>query len=158
LSIFTGAATIGWTAQALGRVNIVALSMLSTNAVYFAGIQVVVWRNWPPASVPVILIGSELLTAAGLWLWLVRRFAAPSRPLPFSAALRLLGAALPIGGANIVRGLTAGSDILLLGLFVGAASVGAYGAAFKLYSLGTAMIALYVSVLLPHLAASRAET
>jgi len=157
LSIFTGALTVGWTAQALGRMNVVALSLVSTHIVYFAGVQIAVQQAWPAASIPIILVGAETLTAAGLWLWLVRAFGALPRPLPLRAASQILRESLPIGGANIVRGLTAGSDILLLGLFVSEAAVGIYGAGFKLYSLGAAIIALYVSVLLPHLAASRLE-
>ena len=158
LSIFTGALTVGWLAQALGRMNVVALSLVSTHIVYFGGVQIAVQQAWPAASVPVILVGAETLTAAGLWLWLVRRFGALPRPLPLRAALQILRESLPIGGANIVRALTTGSDILLLGLFVSEAAVGIYGAGFKLYSLGAAIIALYLSVLLPHLAASRLES
>ena len=152
LSILTGALTVGWLAQAVGKMNIVASSILATNLVYFGGVQLALRRGWPPTSIPMILIASELLTAAGLGLWLVRAFGAHVRPLPFSSACRLLRESLPIGGANIVRTLTIGSDILLLGLFVDEGALGLYSAAFKLYSLGGAMIALYFSVLVPYLA------
>jgi O-antigen/teichoic acid export membrane protein len=120
--------------------------------VYFGGVQAVALSGWPPWSAPFVLIVGELLTATGLWIWIVRNIGPVTRPLPAGPMLASLRRALPIGGANILRGLVVGSDVLLLGLFVGKAEVGLYSGAFKLYSLGLSLILLYFTVLLPHLA------
>ncbi len=152
LSMFTGALTLGWVAQGRGWVTAVALSVLATNLMYFGGVQAVALFAWPPWSAPPVLVVGELVTATGLWIWIVRRIGSVTRPLPAGAMLAFLRRSLPIGGANILRGLVAGSDVLLLGLFVGKAEVGLYSGAFKLYSLGLSLIILYFTVLLPHLA------
>ena len=150
--MFTGALTLGWVAQGRGWVNAVALSVLATNVMYFGGVQAVALFGWPPWSAPCVLVGGELLTATGLWIWIVRKIGPVTKPLPAGAMLAFLRRSLPIGGANILRGLVVGSDVLLLGLFVGKAEVGLYSGAFKLYSLGLSLIILYFTVLLPHLA------
>jgi O-antigen/teichoic acid export membrane protein len=152
MSMFTAALTLGWVAQARGWVNVVALSVLATNLMYFGGVQAVALFGWPPWSAPLVLIFGELLTATGLWLWIARKIGPVRRPLPAGRMLQFLRRSLPIGGANIMRGLVVGSDVLLLGLFVGKAQVGIYSGAFKLYSLGLSLIILYFTILLPHLA------
>jgi O-antigen/teichoic acid export membrane protein len=68
--------------------------------------------------------------------------------------MKFLRDSLPIGGANYLRLLTFGSDVLLLGLFVSDARLGQYSTGFKLYSVGVSMLSVYFTVwLLPHLAA-----
>jgi O-antigen/teichoic acid export membrane protein len=57
-----------------------------------------------------------------------------------------------------LRGAVVGSDVLLLGLFASKAEVGLYGGAFKLYSLGLSLGTMYFALLLPHLAARRAQS
>jgi len=152
LSIFTGALTIGWVSQGRGQVNPVGLSMLAMHLAYLGGVVLVVAFGWPLVSVPLVLIVAEMLTAGGLWLWVVRAIGPLTRPLSLAATLNFLRESLPIGGTNILRGVTLASDVLLLGLFVDKAEVGQYAAAFKLYSLGASLVALYFAVLLPQLA------
>jgi len=152
LSIFTGALTLGWIAQGRGRVHVVGLAMLATHLGYFGGVQIAVFFDWPPISVPILLIIAELLAAGGVWAWVVYTIGPVTRLLSRAETLRLLRDSLPIGGANFLRGMMAGSDVLLLGLFVDKAEVGLYSGAFKLYSLGASLLALYFTVLLPDLA------
>ncbi len=152
LSIITGALTIGWVAQARDRMHVVALAAIATHLGYFGGVELTVRAGWPPMAVPLLLALSEGLTAAGLWGWLLVTCGPISRGLPRADALRFLRDSLPIGGASYLRILTIGSDVLLLGLFVGDADVGLYGTGFKLYSLGISLITLYLAVLLPQLA------
>ena len=157
LSIFTGALTLGWVAQGRGRVHVVGLAMLATHLGYFGGVQLAVFFDWPPVSVPILLIVAEALAAAGVWTWVVYTIGPVTRLLSRAGTWRFLRESLPIGGANLIRGMIVGSDILLLGLFVDKAQVGLYSAAFKLYSLGASLLAMYFTVLLPDLA-SRAAT
>lgn len=158
LSIFTGAVTLGWVAQARGRIDVVALAVLATNVSYFGGVYLTARLRWAPTNVPLVLIVAEIVIAAALWTWCCLRFGTISRPLPPAEAIKFFYESLPIGGANILRGLTLGSDVLLLGIFVSKADVGLYSSAFKLYSLGLSLIALYGSVLLPHLVTCAARS
>lgn len=158
LSVLTGALTLGWLAQARGAAHVVGLAMLGTHAVYFGGVQLAVFFGWQPVCVPLSLVLAEALTAAGIWVWIVRAMGSLARPLPAAEMLRFLRESLPIGGANIIRGMIMGSDVLLLGLFADAASVGLYSGAFKLYSLVTSLVSLYFAVLLPQLAAEAARS
>jgi O-antigen/teichoic acid export membrane protein len=152
LSIITGALTIGWVAQARNRMHVVALAAIATHLGYFGGVELTAHAGWPPVAVPLLLALSEGLTAAALWGWLLLTCGPMSGGLPRPDALRFLRDSLPIGGATYLRMLTIGSDVLLLGLFVGDAEVGLYSTGFKLYSLGISLIALYLTVLLPQLA------
>ncbi len=158
ISLLTGALTVSWVAQARGRLHVVGLAMLTTHVMYFAGVYVAIRREWPAAGIPLLMVVAEALSAAGLWIWLTLCFGRATRPLPPREALKFLRETVPIGGANVLRSLIAGSDILLLGLFVDDSDVGLYSGAFKIYSLGLSLIALYCAVLLPQLAACAAET
>ena len=154
LSIVSGALTLGWVAQGRGQVHVVGLAGLATHVVYFCGIELTAWAGWPPICVPLSLVVAETFTAAGLWVWMIRTVDAAARPLPFAAGLKFLRESLPIGGANYLRLLTFGSDVLLLGLFVTDTKLGQYSVGFKLYSVGVSMLSVYFTVwLLPHIAA-----
>src|SRR5262249_182972 len=74
VSMFTGALTLGWVAQAHGRMLLVGLALLTTHLLYFAGVQSAVRSEWPAASVPLAMVVAEVLSAAGLWIWYGRRF------------------------------------------------------------------------------------
>jgi O-antigen/teichoic acid export membrane protein len=156
LSIITGALTIGWVAQARHQMHVVALALLAANVGYFGGVELTTRVGWPPVAVPLLLALSEGLTALGLWIWLLLACGPLSRGLTRLEALQFLRNSLPIGGANILRILTIGSDVLLLGLFVSDGQLGLYSTGFKLYSLGTSLITMYLGVLLPQLAAHAA--
>jgi O-antigen/teichoic acid export membrane protein len=154
LSIVSGALTLGWVAQGRGQVHVVGLASLATHLGYFCGVELTARAGWPQICVPLSLVVSETLTAAGLWVWMLWTVGAAARPLPFAAGLKFLRESLPIGGANYLRLLTFGSDVLLLGLFVTEAELGRYSVGFKLYSVGVSMLSVYFTVwLLPHLAA-----
>lgn len=154
LSIFSGALTVGWVAQGRGQIQVFGLATLATHVSYFCGVELTAWAGWPPIGIPLVLVLSEVITAAGLWIWMLRAVGPASRPLSAGAALTLLRDALPIGGANYLRLLTFGSDVLLLGLFVSDAELGQYSVGFKLYSVGSSVLAVFFSVvLLPSLAA-----
>jgi hypothetical protein len=118
LSIFSGALTLGWMAQGRGRFNVVGLATLSTHLGYFCGVELTTRANWPPLCIPLLLVLSESLAAAGLWIWALRTIGPAKHPLPLGAALKLLRDSLPIGLANYLRLLTIVSDVMLLGLFV----------------------------------------
>jgi O-antigen/teichoic acid export membrane protein len=153
LSIVSGALTIGWVAQGRGQVQVAGLATLATHVAYFCGVELAAWAGWPPTSIPLVLVLSETLTAAGLWIWILWTVGPAARPLPWGAAVTLLRESLPIGGANYLRLLTFGSDVLLLGLFVSDAELGQYSVGFKLYSVGSSVLAVFCGVLLlPHLA------
>ncbi len=154
LSIVSGALTIGWVAQGRGQIQVFGLATLATHVAYFCGVELTAWAGWPPIGIPLVLVLSETLTAAGLWIWMLRAVGPASRPLPLGKALTLLRESLPIGGANYLRLLTFGSDVLLLGLFVSDAELGQYSVGFKLYSVGSSVLAVFLSaLLLPQLAA-----
>ncbi|MGE5194507.1 MAG: oligosaccharide flippase family protein [Deltaproteobacteria bacterium] len=156
LTLFTAAFNIGWVAQGRGQVRPMGLAMLAAHLAYLGGVQLVISHAWPLVSIPLVLVVAEAITAAALWWGIVRGIGPVIRPLPLTAALRFLREALPIGGTNLLRGIMPGSDVLLLGLFLGKAEVGQYAAALKLYSLGSALLAAYFAVLFPHLASRAA--
>ena len=158
LSLFTGALNIAWAAQGRGDVRPLGIGMLAVHIVYVAGVQVVTAFDWPLIFVPLILVGAEVVTAVGVWLWVVHGIGRVARPLPLADALRFFREALPIGGAALLRGMLPGTDVLLLGLFLDKARVGQYSAAMKLYSLGFVILAAWFAILLPQLSRRAAES
>jgi O-antigen/teichoic acid export membrane protein len=158
LSLFTGALNIAWVSHGRGDVRPLGVGMLAVHLVYVAGVELVTALEWPLVTVPLILVGAEVLTAAGVWLCVVRDIGRITRPMPLAEALSFFRAALPIGGAALLRGIMPGTDVLLLGLFVAKAQVGQYSAAAKLYSLGFVLLAAYFAILLPQLSSRAAES
>jgi O-antigen/teichoic acid export membrane protein len=158
LSLFTGALNIAWVAQGRGDVSPLGVGLLAVHVVYVAGVQLVTALEWPLVAVPLILVGAEILTAVGVWLWVVTGIGRITRPMLLSDALRFFREALPIGGAALLRGMLPGTDVLLLGLFVAKAQVGQYSAAVKLYSLGFMILSAWFAVLLPQLSRHAAES
>ena len=154
LSILTGAATLGWVAQALRRIPIVALAMLATNIGYFLGVELIIQLGGRMAYIPVLLAVVEGTAAIFLLAWLRRVYGRISWKLNRDESKQFFLDALPVGLANYLRTLTIGSDVLLLGLFVGEVQVGLYGTGFKLFSVGMSLIAMYLGILLPQLAAA----
>src|SRR5262249_5536242 len=138
------------------QMHVVAVALLATNLGYFGGVELTTHAGWPPIAVPLLLALSEGLTAVGLWIWLLRTCGPIARGMPPHESMRFLRDSLPIGGANYLRLLTTGSDVLLLGLFIGDGDLGLYSTGFKLYALGTSFITMYLGVLLPQLAARAA--
>ena len=152
LSIFSGALTLGWVAQGRGRFHVVGLAALAAHLGYFCGVELAARADWPPVSIPLLLVLSETLTAAGLWVWMLRTIGPATHPLSLGAAFKLLRDSLPIGLASYLRLLTIVSDVMLLGLFVTDAELGQYSVGFRLYSAGISVLSVYFVVLLPHLA------
>ncbi|MBS0262886.1 MAG: oligosaccharide flippase family protein [Planctomycetes bacterium] len=156
LSIATAALTIGWVPQGQNRMHVVAIAMLATNICYFSGVWLCTVCGWPPVAVPLILGVAEGSTALALWVWLRLACGPFMWGLPAREAWHCLQDAVPIGGSNYLRLLIQGSDVLILGLFDTGDELGVYSMGFKLYALGASLVAIYLGVLLPQLAAGAA--
>jgi O-antigen/teichoic acid export membrane protein len=92
--------------------------------------------------------------AAVLWLMVsARRAWGPLRPSLDRAVLRdLVPAALPFAGAAAVAVVLTYFDLVLVGLWLGSAAAGLYGAAYRVLWLPTMLLTTYLTALRPSVA------
>lgn len=82
-------------------------------------------------------LAGGIALAAGSWIgarWIPRDFASWSRVRP------MLGYGANLGASQLLNALTRNLDDILIGRFVGAAAVGAYGRAFQLMTLPSSQL------------------
>jgi O-antigen/teichoic acid export membrane protein len=158
VTLVTGAVSLVWVARATERFWIAGLAGL-VQPVLFLGCW---WstRLLLPGllSVPAAAIGSELVLAAGLFVW-ARRCVGPLKRPSASVRIReLLWGAAPIGASQLLRVVALGSDLVLLGLLVSFQQVGLYAGAYRVFTVGVSLATAYFMVLLPRLARSSAKS
>ena len=151
LTFFSGALTLHWVAQAVQRTHVYGLSLFGIQALFLGLLALAVTRGMELVWVPLLLVAAEAAVALALWVWLVRSLRPPRRPAGVRSLLRLLARAFPIGGAQLLRAVAIGSDVVLVGLLLPWNEVGWYGGAYKLFTLWPSLVWGYVVVLYPHL-------
>jgi O-antigen/teichoic acid export membrane protein len=158
LSLLVSPLSLTWVAEGLQTVGVLALADLGTQAlsllVLLAGLEAGAGL-W---AVPAAQVAAELTVAAGVFLWARRAVGRPGRPLPAGQWRAMVVQAAPIGGAKVLRAAALGSDLVVLGCYVGMADVGYYTGALKLYLLGIALTCLYFVVLFPRLVRGAANS
>ena len=151
LTLFTGAISVFWVAQAQQRTDVLGLAAVASQILYIGQVYLALRFGLGKHAVPLALVLSELVVALGLLLWMRRRVAPLGPPLDPAGCRRIVKQTAPLAGSQMLRGLALGSDMVLLGILVTMDRVGAYAAAYKLFVLGFTLVGLYVTVVLPHL-------
>jgi O-antigen/teichoic acid export membrane protein len=152
LSVFTIAFDISWVPQAIHRTNAFAVATISTQGLAFLFLIGSLVFASDVRAVPMARIAAEACVAAGFLYWMQRHVAPIAAAMPARRLWQFLQASAPIGGTQLLRGLALGSDLILLGLFVEAESLGIYAAAFKIFQLLLGLTAAYFIILLPRIA------
>ncbi|MGH7896891.1 MAG: oligosaccharide flippase family protein [Candidatus Binatia bacterium] len=95
------------------------------------------WISGPDdiARMPLIYLGGRLAGAAYLWGCFTLRFGRPIFALDRPLLGSLFREALPLAGAAVLAQLIYNFDVVLLGMWVGLAETGHYGAAFRFVQL-----------------------
>jgi len=158
ITIFTQGVTVLWVPQAVQRPLVHGATLLVTQALFFVFLKIGIHFERGPWVVPGALVLAQSITAVGLLAWMKLRVGPLRRPLGLVKSREFLKTAIPFGTSNILRGLAASSDLILLGVLLGkSAEVGWYSGASRLYLFGHGLLTVYFVVLYPILARRAAE-
>lgn len=150
LSLFTRATYLDWAAQALQHTRIMAAAMITTQAGYLGLVVAMARLQQPLWAMALAQVLAEVATAVWLLWWFHRRVAPLERPLPSGQWRSMLRDSFPFAGGQLLRGVSLGLDLVLLGAFlVPGDEIGWYSGSLKLFQLCSGTVAVYFMIMLP---------
>jgi O-antigen/teichoic acid export membrane protein len=152
LSLFANAVELGWVFLGAERMGVAAVADLFQQALIAAAAFTLVSEPGHLLRMPFLFLAGRV--AAVVWLMVsARRSWGALRPSIDRALLRdLLPAALPFAGAALVAVILTYFDLVLVGLWLGTAAAGLYGAAYRVLWLPTMLLTTYLTSLRPSVA------
>lgn len=157
LTLFSGALSLAWVPQAVQRTHVLGMANIASQGTYLALVLVGLHAGAGAWIAPVAFVAGEAAAAAGLLVWMQRTQGGLLAPMSGDKSRRMLVEASPIGGAQLLRAVSQGSDLIIAGILLPMAAVGWYGGAYKLYLLGVTTIALYMVIVFPRFSAAAAQ-
>lgn len=158
VTLLTGGLSLVWVARATERFWIVGLAGLLQPVLFVGCWWCTRWFLPGLLSVPAAAIASELVLAAGLFVWARPLIGRLEMPSAWSQVRELLRGAAPIGASQLLRVVALGSDLVLIGLLLSFQHVGLYAAAYRIFTVGLSLATAYFVVLLPRLARAAAKS
>jgi O-antigen/teichoic acid export membrane protein len=152
LSLFANAVDLGWVFLGAERMGVAAVADLTQQALIAVAAFTLVREPGHLLRMPLLFLAGRI--AAVIWLVVsARRSWGPLGPSLDRALLRdLVPAALPFAGAAAVAVVLTYFDLVLVGLWLGTAAAGLYGAAYRVLWLPTMLITTYLTALRPSVA------
>jgi O-antigen/teichoic acid export membrane protein len=149
LSLPIAALDLRWALLGTGSLGAAAAAEALLQAVQMAGALALVRRPADLWRVPLIFLAAQASCVAATWIaWAARR-GRPRLGIDRALARQLLPAALPLAGSGAVGMLLNNFDLVLIGLWLGAAAAGLYGAAYRVVWLPTVLVVAYAVALRP---------
>jgi O-antigen/teichoic acid export membrane protein len=102
--------------------------------------------------VPLALFLGELIMVVAVYAWARKQLVRLGPPLGFREALGILRKSAPIGGAQILRAVALGSDLVIVGSMLSLVEAGHYAAAYKMFQFGISSVTLYMITVFPRIA------
>lgn len=118
-------------------------------AVQMAGVLLLVRTAGDLWLFPLIFVVAQGVCVAAGWAAWTARFGLPRLGIHVPLARTLLPAAVPLAGSTAVGMLLHNFDLVLIGLWLGIASAGLYGAAYRVVWLPTVLVVAYTAALRP---------
>jgi O-antigen/teichoic acid export membrane protein len=152
VSLLANAVDLNWAFLGAERMGMAAAADLAQQALIAVGAFALVREPDHLLRMPLIFLAGRaaavvILAAAAGRSW------GPIRPALDRALLRdLVPAALPFAGAAAVAVVLMYFDLVLVGLWLGTAAAGIYGAAYRVLWLPTMLVTAYLTVLRPSVA------
>lgn len=151
-TLFSTSLILTWVPQALHKSEILALVNILLQFTYFVGLYVAFHYIPDLLLAPVIKLITEIIIAIGLFLWVKKQLHERLVISTLETLVNTLKDCAPIGATQLVRGLSLGSDIILLGLFVSHEQLGFYSSAHKIFLLLLSFGSAYFVIILPRFA------
>jgi O-antigen/teichoic acid export membrane protein len=144
-------ANLGWAFQGTERMAAVATATVSGQAVFLAGILLVVGGREQLLRVPLVQVAAEVTAAAILVVLFVHHHGVPGDPPDRPLARASLRETVPLFSGRAMRALAMSFDVLALQFYSGDASVGVYAASSRILLFLLSLTALYFTNLYPTL-------
>ncbi len=157
LTLFAGAALIPWVFQGLEQMHWIAASSVLRWSLFAA---IVLFAGVDPARIWVVPIAdlAAIVCVVALHASLFRRYVGPVRLIVDpSFAVGLMRQAIPIGLTQIMWGLKVYLPTIMLGLLVGGAAVGWFGAAHRIVVALHTFVWMYFFNLYPSISRSTGQ-
>jgi O-antigen/teichoic acid export membrane protein len=152
LSLLANAVDLNWVFLGAERMRAAAAADLAQQALIAAGAFVLVREPEHLLRMPLIFLAGRAV-GVGLLVVAAGRSWGPIRPALDRALLRsLVPAALPFAGSAAVAVVLTYFDLVLVGLWMGTAEAGLYGAAYRILWLPTLLVVAYLTALRPSVA------
>lgn len=149
LSMFINVAYPLWAPQALERVGIVALCTLAMQALNLVFVLIALFVRSDIVGFALAKVGADLLVAFGLFLWVRFYIGGRFQFVALSKLRSFLRNTAPIGGSQILRSLSIGSDILLLSFYVSATLIGYYAVSHRIFTMLLSVSSVYSIIVFP---------
>lgn len=154
LSLLANAVDLSWIFLGAERMGVAAAADLAQQALIAALAFALVREPEDLLRMPFIFLAGRA-AAVGMLLVAAGRSWRPIRPGLDRALLKdLVPAALPFAGAAAVAVVLTYFDLVLVGLWMGTAEAGLYGAAYRILWLPTMLVTAYLTALRPSVAKS----
>jgi len=151
-SLVISAVQLEWVFSGLENMRLVAISEIVDQAILAAGVFALVHHPEQVVRVPLIYLLAKLGAAVFL-IAAFRRQVGSFRPaFDWKQIRRVIPGALPFAGTTVVSMFSHNFDIVLVGLTLGTAAAGVYGAAYRVIWVPTVLITAYHVALRPSLA------
>jgi O-antigen/teichoic acid export membrane protein/glycosyltransferase involved in cell wall biosynthesis len=157
LSLVTNVLDLDWVFLGSGQMEVSAASEILSQAILAAGALLLVHGPGDIARMPWIFLASRVCAVVYLTTEYLRRFGMADVTLDGVLLRRLFRLALPLTGTSFVTMVSHNLDLVLLGLWLGSAAAGLYGAAYRVVWAPTLLVMAYYTALRPVLAAAHAQ-
>ena len=149
LLLVADALTPVWALEGLRRTGLLAATTLARQFMFLGLVAIVLTASGAMGSVIAAQVVAEFALAGGLLFWLARAVPRLRPPMPPRQWFRLWRSSAAIGVARMLRSVSLGCDLLLLGMLSPMAEVGRYAAAYRLFLPAVAVAATYFIVVFP---------
>lgn len=150
-TVFSYSLILTWVPQALHKSGIIAIVNIALQASYFIGLYIAFIFNADIIFAPAVKLFTEVLIAIALFFWIKKQIGKKIKYPKYTEIIDTLKECIPIGSAQLIRGLSISSDIILLGLFVANEAIGMYSSAHKIFLLFISSGSAYFLILLPRI-------
>lgn len=157
VSLIADALSLEWVFLGSEMMDVAAISEILSQGILTLGILTMVNTPAQIMLVPYLYLAGRLVSLIYLGLVYWRRFRFPGRLLDRQGLKTLMRHALPLTGTTAVAMITHNFDLVLLGLWLGAAATGVYGAAYRIVWVPTVITTAYFTALRPSLAKAHTE-
>ena len=152
LSLLANAVDLNWIFLGAERMGVAAAADLAQQALIAAGAFTLVREPEHLLRMPVIFLAGRAAAVAILAVAAGRTWGSIRPALDRGILRDLVPAALPFAGAAAVAVVLTYFDLVLVGLWMGTAEAGLYGAAYRILWLPTMLVTAYLTALRPSVA------
>lgn len=152
IALITNALNLDWVFLGAERMRWVAIGEIVEQVILASGAFLVIHQPEHVTRMPLIYLLARSCGTAFLLFSYVNTYGRLKPALDLALLRRVLRESLPLAGTTVVGMFSHNFDLVLVGLWLGSASAGLYGAAYRVVWVPTILITAYHTALRPSLA------